>query len=69
MAFKKLDELQKLDQQGNDLETLKLSKELVELKLKRATRQSFKAHEFKHKRRQIAQLLTITNQQNEVKSN
>ena len=59
MAFKKISKLKKLDQQGNDLETLKISKELVELKLKRATRQNFKAHEFKHKRRQIAQLLTI----------
>jgi large subunit ribosomal protein L29 len=69
MAFKKLDELKKLDQQSNDLETLKLSKDLVELKLKRATRQSFKAHEFKHKKREIAQLLTLSNQQGEVKTN
>nr|YP_010938212.1 ribosomal protein L29 [Meringosphaera mediterranea]WLD05725.1 ribosomal protein L29 [Meringosphaera mediterranea]WLD05865.1 ribosomal protein L29 [Meringosphaera mediterranea]WLD06085.1 ribosomal protein L29 [Meringosphaera mediterranea] len=62
MAFKKIADIKNLDQQANELETLKLSKELVELKLKRATRQTFKAHEFKHKRRQIAQLLTISNQ-------
>ena len=68
MGLKKISELKKLDQQANDLETLKISKELVELKVKRATRQNFKAHEFKHKRRQIAQLLTISNQELDVNS-
>ena len=40
-------------------------KKLFELRLQKATRQSFKAHSFKHLKRKIAQLLTIeTNRKN-----
>jgi ribosomal protein L29 len=34
-------------------------KQLFELRLKKATRQSFKPHLFKHNKRRIAQLLTL----------
>lgn len=40
---------------------LSLSQELVELRIKKVTRQAFKPHEFKHKKRQISQLLTLQN--------
>nr|YP_009510892.1 ribosomal protein L29 [Gracilaria gracilis]AXI96565.1 ribosomal protein L29 [Gracilaria gracilis] len=38
---------------------IKLKKEIFELKLKQATRQNIKPHLFKHKKHQLAQLLTI----------
>jgi large subunit ribosomal protein L29 len=41
-----------------------LSQELVELRIKKITRQAFKPHEFKHKKRQISQLLTLQNLKN-----
>lgn len=37
---------------------LSLSQDLFELRIKKITRQAFKPHEFKHKKRQISQLLT-----------
>lgn len=43
---------------------LSLSQELVELRIKKITRQAFKPHEFKHKKRQISQLLTLQNLKN-----
>lgn len=44
----------------NNLNTAK--KELFDLRLKKATRQSFKPHLFKHTKRKIAQLLTLQSQ-------
>lgn len=44
----------------NSLESAK--KELFDLRLKKATRQSFKAHLFKHTKRKVAQLLTLQSQ-------
>ena len=44
-----------------DQNILNLSRQLVELKMKKATRQSFKPHEFKHLKRQLSQLLTLQN--------
>jgi large subunit ribosomal protein L29 len=48
---------------SEDLENkiLSISKELVELRLKKVTRQSFKPHEFKHKKCELSQLITIKN--------
>ena len=39
-----------------------MSQQLVELRMKQATRQSFKPHEFKHTKRKLAQLLTLQQQ-------
>uniref|UniRef100_A0AAU7YRI7 Large ribosomal subunit protein uL29c n=1 Tax=Gracilaria hainanensis TaxID=2871843 RepID=A0AAU7YRI7_9FLOR len=38
---------------------IEIKKEIFELKLKQATRQNIKPHLFKHKKHQLAQLLTI----------
>ena len=38
---------------------IKIEKELFTLRFKKATRQSFKPHEFKHAKRRLAQLKTI----------
>jgi large subunit ribosomal protein L29 len=46
--FKSLEEIEK--------EIIDLKRELANLRLKKATRKSFKSHEFKFARRKIAQL-------------
>ncbi len=48
---------------NEDLENkiLSISKELVELRLKKVTRQAFKPHEFKHKKFEFSKLITIKN--------
>jgi len=38
---------------------LNLLKKLLDLKIKKATRQTFKSHEFSKTRREIAKLLTL----------
>jgi ribosomal protein L29 len=40
----------------------KAQKQLFDLRLKKATRQSFKPHLFKHNKRKVAQLLTLESQ-------
>jgi large subunit ribosomal protein L29 len=42
-------------------------KELFDLRLKRATRQTFKPHLFKHTKRKIAQLLTLQSERLQTK--
>lgn len=59
MAFTTFEDLKKLDDEALSLTILEAKKQLFELRLQRATRQSFKAHLFKHLKRKIAQLLTI----------
>lgn len=43
-------------------------KELFDLRLKRATRQTFKPHLFKHTKRKIAQLLTLQSERLQTKT-
>ena len=43
-------------------EILKSEKQLFTLRFKKATRQSFKSHEIKHTKRQLAQLKTLLQQ-------
>jgi large subunit ribosomal protein L29 len=62
MAFLSLNELKKLDNEGLTKEIINTKKELFELRLKKATRQSFKPHLFKHNKRKVAQLLTLESQ-------
>jgi|TARA_B100000524_G_scaffold278575_1_gene155282 large subunit ribosomal protein L29 len=62
MNFSKITELQKLDAESIEKEILLMSQQLVELRMKQATRQSFKPHEFKHTKRKLAQLLTLQKQ-------
>jgi len=63
MAFLKNEQLASEDLKKKILETSQL---LVELRLKKVTRQAFKPHEFKHAKRLLAQLLTLQNSQNKV---
>ena len=61
MSFSKIKELESLDQTTIEKTILGLSKELVELRIKKATRQNFKPHNFKHIKRKLSQLLTVQN--------
>ena len=59
MAFTPLSELKNFDKETLTNEIVATKKQLFELRLKKATRQSFKPHLFKHNKRKIAQLLTL----------
>ena len=59
MAFLPLSELKSFDKEALAKEIVATKKQLFELRLKKATRQSFKPHLFKHNKRKIAQLLTL----------
>ena len=59
MAFLPLNDLRSLDKETLSKEIIAAKKELFDLRLKKATRQSFKPHLFKHNKRKIAQLLTL----------
>jgi large subunit ribosomal protein L29 len=59
MAFTNFEELNALSDDLLATAILDSKKQLFELRLQRATRQSFKAHLFKHLKRKVAQLSTI----------
>nr|BDA99335.1 ribosomal protein L29 [Cryptomonas sp. NIES-3952] len=62
MAFLNFSDLKSLNSESLTAEVVELKKQLFDLRLKKATRQSFKPHLFKHNKRKIAQLLTIESQ-------
>jgi large subunit ribosomal protein L29 len=64
MGFLKATQLEDYKEETIKEEILTLAKELVELRLKKATRQNFKPHNFKHKKRKLSQLLTLQNSKN-----
>jgi large subunit ribosomal protein L29 len=59
MAFTSFKEFNRLTDEVLSTEIIVAKKQLFELRLQRATRQSFKSHSFKHFKRKVAQLLTI----------
>jgi large subunit ribosomal protein L29 len=62
MAFLNFSELKSFDDAKLNGEILEVKKQLFDLRLKKATRQSFKPHLFKHNKRKVAQLLTLESQ-------
>jgi large subunit ribosomal protein L29 len=60
MGFSKVNDLKTTD---SDVKILQLKKKLFNLHFKKATRQQFKPHQFKHIKREIAQILTLKSQQ------
>jgi large subunit ribosomal protein L29 len=62
MAFLPLNDLKSFDNETLTKEIVAAKKQLFEKKKKKATRQSFKPHLFKHNKRKIAQLLTLESQ-------
>jgi|TARA_B100000524_G_scaffold348458_1_gene253136 large subunit ribosomal protein L29 len=61
MVFSNISEIENLDLEAIEKEIILVAQELVNLRVKKATRQEFKPHQFKHNKRKLAQLLTIQN--------
>lgn len=68
MSFQSFSELKDLDDVKLSQEIVDAKKSLFDMRLKKATRQSFKPHVFKHTKRKIAQLMTIERQRKENKN-
>jgi large subunit ribosomal protein L29 len=66
MSFLNFKELRDLNDESIIKEIVDTKKSLFELRLKKATRQSFKSHLFKQYRRKIAQLLTVESQKKQI---
>jgi large subunit ribosomal protein L29 len=66
MSFSSMSEINALDAETLEKEIIKVSQELVNLRVKKSTRQEFKPHEFKRNRVRLAQLLTVKSK-NEIK--
>jgi len=62
MFFSTFEELTLMDNTSIESEIVKLKSELVQLRLQKSTKQSFKPHLFKSLKRKVAQLLTIETQ-------
>nr|YP_009511301.1 ribosomal protein L29 [Gracilariopsis longissima]AXI97178.1 ribosomal protein L29 [Gracilariopsis longissima]UAD89094.1 ribosomal protein L29 [Gracilariopsis longissima] len=59
MSLPNIKDIQHLNQKEIEVKIVELKKEIFQLKLQKSTRQNIKPHLFKHKKHQIAQLLTI----------
>jgi large subunit ribosomal protein L29 len=57
-----MSEIKTLDSENLEKEIIRVSQELVNLRVKKATRQEFKPHEFKRNKLRLAQLLTVKSQ-------
>ena len=65
MSFQNFSELKELDDAKLSEEIVNAKKFLFDMRLKKATRQTFKPHVFVHTKRKIAQLMTIEEQRKE----
>ena len=68
MSFQSFSEFKDLDDVKLSQEIVDAKKSLFDMRLKKATRQTFKPHLFKHTKRKIAQLMTIERQRKENKN-
>ena len=59
MVFSNISEIENLDLEAIEKEIILVAQELVNLRVKKATRQEFKPHQFKHAKHKLAHLLTI----------
>jgi large subunit ribosomal protein L29 len=66
MAFEPFNDLKNITLETLSKEIVEIKKSLFNLRLKKATRQSFKPHLFKHQKRRIAQLLTLESQKKQI---
>lgn len=67
MTFSTFEDIKNLDNQSLIKNIDSAKKDLFDLRLKKATRQSFKSHLFKHTKRKIAQLLTLQSERLKTK--
>nr|YP_001293588.1 ribosomal protein L29 [Rhodomonas salina]ABO70772.1 ribosomal protein L29 [Rhodomonas salina] len=68
MALSNFQGLKELDDSTIQDTIIESKKELFNLRLQKATRQSFKPHNFKHLKRKIAQLMTLQTQKEQNKN-
>ena len=68
MSFQSFSDFKDFDDAKLSEEIVTAKKSLFEMRLKKATRQTFKQHLFKHTKRKIAQLMTIERQRKENKN-
>nr|BDA98301.1 ribosomal protein L29 [Rhodomonas sp. NIES-1006] len=68
MTLSNFQELKEFDDNKIQDIIVESKKELFNLRLQKATRQSFKAHEFKHLKRKVAQLMTLQSQREQNKN-
>jgi large subunit ribosomal protein L29 len=66
MTFVSFNDLKDLNGETLSNQIIETKKTLFDLRLKKATRQSFKPHLFKHNKRKIAQLLTLESQKKQI---
>jgi len=59
MTLPKILDVIQLDDSSLSKEIIAIKRQLFDLRLKRATRQDFKPHLFKHSKHRLAQLLTV----------
>nr|YP_010338376.1 ribosomal protein L29 [Bangia atropurpurea]UNJ18326.1 ribosomal protein L29 [Bangia atropurpurea] len=59
MTLPRILDVTQLDDSSLTEEIIAIKKQLFDLRLKRATRQDFKPHLFKHSKHKLAQLLTV----------
>nr|YP_009027588.1 50S ribosomal protein L29 [Neoporphyra perforata]AGQ17121.1 50S ribosomal protein L29 [Neoporphyra perforata]AHB35291.1 50S ribosomal protein L29 [Neoporphyra perforata]AIA19453.1 50S ribosomal protein L29 [Neoporphyra perforata]AIA20707.1 50S ribosomal protein L29 [Neoporphyra perforata]AIA20916.1 50S ribosomal protein L29 [Neoporphyra perforata] len=65
MTLPKIADVKQMDNSSLKEEILVIKRELFDLRLKRATRQDFQPHLFKHSKHRLAQLLTIEKSRNQ----
>jgi large subunit ribosomal protein L29 len=68
MAFPKMSELLNLTDQEIGLEILGVKRELFALRMKQATRQPVKPHEFKYAKHRLGQLMTLEHERKSITS-
>lgn len=59
MTLPKISDVEKMDAASLSEEVLSIKRELFDLRLKKATRQDFQPHLFRHFKHRLAQLLTV----------
>jgi large subunit ribosomal protein L29 len=62
MSLPKIKEILSLETDQLEKEILAAKKQLFELRLRQATRQSFKSHSFRHTKHRLGQLLMVKRQ-------
>ena len=63
MSLPKINDIRHLNNDEIEQRTIELKIEILNLKIKQITQQDIKTHLFKHKKRELAQLLTYKQQQ------
>lgn len=67
MAFPKMSDLQDLTDEQISEQILATKRNLFSLRMKLATRQPVKPHEFKHEKHRLGQLMTLEHQRKLIK--